>query len=240
MADIIHWPADLLKPESALASKAAFTRSGGRSLGGLQRSVKTDRGFWRHTLTNISLRSPDMRRTWNAIGTDLGGTAGLVAIPAWSFDSAPFVGRDCIVPRLIDVPHDDETPFDDDALYEQGNILLEMAAFAPLGSTVVTLRAVHSDVPSGIRFSYQHALYETGRIISQPTGNTYQVAIFPAIRAPIPANSILEADRPTCLCRLAADTGMDLQLSSGEIDTATVDFVEAVDHWSDLALGMVG
>lgn len=232
--DLIHWPTNVLRPARALAAQVPFSRSGGRSLGGIERATRTDRGFWRLTLTDVTLWKPDMRRQWNMIRTKLNGRAGLVVVPCWSFDSAPYVSGERERPLLL--PHDDETSFGDDTLYYEGVVRIEMATFAPLGATVVTLRLVEAASAEGIRFSYQHALYETGPIIEQTGDNTYRVPIFPAIRQSIPANTWLEVDNPTCLCRLADDRGMDLELSPAQIDAATVEFVEAVDVWNDLAL----
>lgn len=224
----------MLRPARALAAQVPFSRSGGRSLGGIERVTRTDRGFWRLTLTDVTVFKPEMRRQWNIIRTMLNGRAGLISVPCWSFDSAPYVSGELERPLLL--PHDDETSFGDDTLYYEGAIRIEMETFAPLGATVVTLRLVEASTAEGIRFSYQHALYETGRLIEQVGENTYRVPIFPAIRRAIPADAWLEVDNPTCLCRLADDRGMDLELSSAQIDTATVEFVEAVDFWNDLAL----
>lgn len=230
----IHWPASLLVPAKAIASPVPFTRSGGRSLGGISRDIRSDRGFWRITLNDVSVRSAAMRRTWNAIRTQLGGKAGLIAVPVWSFDSAPYASRQR--ERRIYTAHDDDTTFDDGSEYIQGSINIEMASYAPLGATVVSLRLINASCAAGIRFSYQHAAYETGPIISHPNETTFQVSVFPAIRQAIPAGAQLECDNPTCLAHLADDRGMDLMLSNTEIDTTTVEFVEAVDFWNDLAI----
>jgi hypothetical protein len=237
MADYIHWPTKLLRPAKATASMVPFTRSGGRSLGGIEPTARTDRGFWRITLSDVTVYKPAMRRTWNAIRTQLGGRAGLVTVPAWSFDSAPYPSghRE----PLVYSPHDDETTFDDGTSYSQGAIDVRMATFAPLAATVITIQLVSASSPVGIRFSYQHALYETGPIIQQVDDDTFQVPVFPAIRKAIPVDAQLEADRPTCLCRLVDDRGMDLALSNVEIDAASVEFVEAVDYWNNLATGGV-
>lgn len=234
MPDFIHWPTQLLRPASAIAAQVPFSRSGGRSLGGLERTTRSDRGFWRITLNDVTVRSREMRQQWNAIRTYLGGKSGLVVIPAWSFDSAPFVSgkRE----PAVYLPHDDDQPFEDETEYYEGAIRIEMASFAPLSSTIVTLRLVEAASAAGIRFSYQHALYETGPVIEQTAEDTFRVPVFPAIRQAIPADAWLEVDNPTCLCHLADDRGMDLNLSNVEIDAQTVEFVEAVDVWNDLAV----
>lgn len=241
MVDIVHWPYDLLRPERTRVSSAPYSRAGGRTLGGLQSAVRTDRGFWRIRLENVGLRSADMRRTWGAIDTALAGLPGLIVVPAWSHDVAPYADPDCNrVPPLVEALHDDDTPFDDDTPYVQGQIDMEMAAFAPTGATVVTIRIIAGAAePSGIRFSYQHALYRTGRILQQVSANSWQVELATAVRMAIPAGVKLNADRPSCLCHLASDEGMAVDFSGFSPDTATVEFVEAVDFWNQLALGMV-
>lgn len=230
----IHWSGSALPPAEVVANIVAFSRSGGRSLGGIERTTRTDRGFWAIMLDQVPVHSPTQHRVWNAIRAQLCGRAGLIAVPVWSFKSAPYVGGTYASPVLTD--HDDGTPFDDGTQYMQGSIDIEMASYAPLGSTVVTLRSVNASGVSGIRFSYQHALYETGPILAQPTGDTFQVSIFPAVRMAIPAGASLEVDEPTCLCRLREDAGMDISEGITPLLRKSVSFVEAVDFWTDLAL----
>lgn len=241
MVDLIHWPYDLLKPATTRIVSNPSSRSGGRTLGGTQRSMRTDRGFWRITLESVGLRSAAMRRTWGAIDTALSGMSGLVVVPAWSHDVAPYAEPDCNrVPDLVETTHDDGTDFDDGSAYAQGLIDIEMAAFAPVGSTVATIRIIAgAPNPAGIRFSYQHALYRTGRVLQEMAADTWRVELSTAVRMPIPVGAKLEADRPTCLCHLSRDDGMSLDFSGFVPDTATVEFVEAVDFWNDLAMGRV-
>lgn len=234
----IHWPGNVLPPAEVLASLSPFTRSGGRSLGGIERTTRSDRGFWNITLDGVPVWEPDQHRTWNAIRTQLGGSAGLIMVPAWSFKSAPYVSG--VYEHPIETPHDDDTPFDDDALYTQGTINIEMSSYAALGSTVVTIKVIHASSISGIRFSYQGGLYETGPIIEETSADTFRVSVSPAIRMAIPSGAILEVDEPTCLCHLVDDRGMDISEGITPLLRKSVQFVEAVDYWNDLALGLAG
>lgn len=240
MADIIHWPYKLLVPETATVATVPFSRSGGRSLGGLSRSARSDRGYWRASLSNVFLYSADQRRTWDAIDAALSGSPGLVAVPGWAFETAPFANGVYVKP--VELPHGDDTFFDDGTGYSQGQIAIEMASFAPISATVVTIRIIAGDPnPSGIRFGYQYALYKTGRVIEQVAADTWRVEITPSIRAPIPAGAMLEADEPMVLCHLAQDDGMNRTISAPRPDRPSVEFIEAVDFWSDQALlGLTG
>jgi hypothetical protein len=161
------------------------------------------------------------------------GKAGLVVVPVQSVHSAPYASGSYQDP--VSAPHGDGTSFSDGARYRQGVIDIQMSSFAPLGATIVTLRQVNAESVSGIRFSYQHALYETGPIIREVSEGVFQVPIAPAIRMAIPAGAMLEVDEPTCLCRLADDRGMDQQEGISILYRRSVTFDEADDYWNDLA-----
>lgn len=232
-ADALLWPRRLLRPSSLMANLVPFSRGGGRSLGGQARVTRTDRGWWSISYKGVALGDPARRRAWNAIRTSLVGMAGLVAVPVWTFD-ATGTGDDTSGGEML-VTHSDGSRFSDGSRYSQPLIQIEMAATAAIGATSVTLRLVYGiDDLSGIRFSYNHALYETGN----PTlvdGDEWTVPVFPAVRAEIPADASLEVDLPTCLCHLASDRAMDVSLDRGLHDRVDVSFEEAVDYWNDLA-----
>lgn len=127
----VSWPS-VLVPRQILANLVPFSRSGGVSQGGIERSIKTDRGRWLVEYKQVALATEAMRRAWNKTRVYLGGTAGLAIIPVWS----------------------DEANEDD--------LEVKLAVAAALGATSVQLRLVDGTTLEGIRFSYQNALYETG------------------------------------------------------------------------------
>lgn len=228
------WPASVLKPSQVLANPVFFSRTGGPSLGGINRTTRTDRGRWSIVYRGIPLFTGARRRVWNAIRTHLAGSAGLIAVPVWSFDTTPWPAGTTQGYELV--AHDDGAPFGDGSLYSQPAVVVEMAAAAAIGDTTVTLRLVSGvEFLTGVRFSYDRALYETGALVSAIDGDEWTLDIFPAIRAAIPADAALDLALPTCLCRLAEDAGMDVAFSRGGHDRVDVSFVEAVDYWNDLA-----
>lgn len=232
MTDWTFWPPNLCGFQIE-ANIVPFTRSGGKSLGGIERTIRTDRGHWKVARNDIVLRGVERRRAWNAIRTQLGGRSGLIALPVYSGDTAPLIAGTWPAPV---VPHSDGSTFGDGTGYLSSAIEVRMHSTATIGATVVNLRIVTAAADlAGVRFSYQHALYETGPAISVD-GGVWQVPIFPAIRAAIPAGARLEFDRPTCLMRLASDDAMDVSLSRPAVERLSVAFTEAVDYWSDLAL----
>lgn len=237
MADFVFWPPDLLTPGEILANPVPFTRGGGRSINGLERAIRTDRGFWHIAMNQIVLHSTAQRRTWNAIRTAVGGRAGLIVIPIWSWDTAPYKSGE--IETDILVPHSGGVPFSDGTLYSQSPISVRCSAEANIGDTSIELRIRNGEADlSGIRFSYQHALYETGPAISV-SGITWRVPVFPAIRAKIPFGAELELGLPTCLVHLEDDRALDVALNATGITEHSVAFVEATDYWSDLAAGLI-
>lgn len=237
MVDFFYWPQDLLPAREIAANPVPFTRSGGRTINGLRRPIRTDRGFWNIALNGVLLHNTAQRRTWNAIRTGLGGGAGLIVVPVWSWDTAPYPSG-AIEPDVL-VPHSDDTSFSDGTFYRQGTISVRCIDETPIGVSKIRLQALDAENDlSGIRFSYNHALYETGPAISI-NGGIWELAIFPAVRAPIPAGADLELNKPTCLVRLQDDRGMDVSMNPSAVSEHSVIFDEATDYWSDLAAGLI-
>lgn len=240
MADIIMWPICVLRPQSISAMPVPFTRSGGRSLGGLEPTVRTDLGFWQIDYRNIVLqgRSREAWQTWQAIRQNLGGRSGRIAVPVRSSLSAPYPSG--AFEPMAETAHSDESLFDDDTPYVQGAISVVSDGVTSLGATVIRMRVINA-APNlvGVRFSYNHALYETGPAIGVSSG-VWEVPISPPVRAVIPHGADLEFDRPTCLCHLAEDQGMEVsQDAIQKFALPSVSFVEDTDYWNKLALGIV-
>lgn len=241
MVALVHWDRCGLIPATVSFNQRPFSRGGGRTLSGIERTTLTDLGYWEASLESIVVRTTDQRRTWNAIRTALRGRSGLVAVPAYEHVTAPYAltgGAHLTLP-LVETLHSDDTPFSDETPYVQGAIAVTLAANVGIAETIVTLRLLEGEANLvGVRFSYQHALYETGPLI-EVDGSDWTVPVFPAIRAPIPAGATLNFDRPTCLMHLADDAGMDIGLPMiDRVSRPTVEFVEAVDYFNDLAVGL--
>ena len=232
-AEILVWPHAILAPASIEPNVVPFSRSGGTTLGGLQRVTRTDRGWWSIAYKGVSLYNADRRRMWNAVRNHCSGMAGLLAVPVWSNDTAEW--SDGTAGGVLLTSHSDGMPHADGSLHAQAAIGVQMAAAVAIGATSVTLRIGYGIADlTGVRFSYQHALYETG-FPTSIEGAEWTLPVTPAIRAPIPADAELEFGLPTCVVRLAGDREMDTGLSAGRFDRVDVAFVEAADYWSDLA-----
>ncbi|MGR9056084.1 hypothetical protein ACU8NH_09260 [Rhizobium leguminosarum] len=235
MVDIIEWPFCTLTPSQVSPCPVPFTRSGGKSLGGVEPVVRTDIGHWTIDYSGIVVqnRYRNQWKAWQAIRQKLGGRSGLIAVRVPSSLSAPYVSGH--FEPMTEVPHTDDTPFDDETEYLQGAISVVSVGVTPLAATTIKMRIINAEADlTGVRFSYNHALYETGPAI-EIDGDIWTVPISPSVRELIPDGADLEFDRPTCLCHLADDRGMDI--SQDAITKGTkpnVSFVEATDYWNSL------
>jgi hypothetical protein len=240
MADIIEWPFCLLTPRQVQATVVPFTRSGGRSLGGVEPVTRTDLGYWAIDYASIAIqnRYRDQWKAWHAIRQKLGGRSGLVAVRVPSALSAPYASSR--FEQLVDLPHSDGTLFDDNTPYEQSAISVVTDGNTPIGSTMIRLRIIKASPDLvGVRFSFNHALYETGPAL-EVDGDVWTVSISPSVRELIPSGVDLEFDRPTCLCHIAEDRGMDVQQDNiGKNANPSLSFIEAIDYWNQLALGLI-
>ncbi|MBB4192801.1 hypothetical protein [Rhizobium aethiopicum] len=235
MVDVVEWPFCLLTPQQVQANVVAFTRSGGRSLGGVEPVIRTDLGYWAIDYTGVVVqnRYRDQWKTWQAIRQKLGGRSGLVVVRVPSSLSAPYASGH--FEPTTEATHSDDTTFGDDTEYEQNAISVVSVGVTPLAATSIKLRIIKAEADLvGVRFSYNNALYETGPV-TEIDGDTWTVSISPSVRELIPDGADLNFDRPTCLCHLAEDRGMDITQDAITKGTRpNVSFVEATDYWNSL------
>lgn len=234
---VIVWPEKLLSPLECRAYLVPFTRSGGRTLGGVKPSTRTDLGHWRIDILGIPMHGQGKRRTWDAISAYLGGSSGRIAVPAWAMDSAPYAsGKE---EPLIEVPHSDGSTFSDGSEYQQNAISVVSVGVTAIGATVMSMRLINGVADlSGVRFSYNHALYQTGQVVSVED-DIWTVRITPSVRELIPAGADLEFDRPTCVCNLVDDDGMQRSMNADRFERASVSFIEDTDYWWRVAEGLL-
>lgn len=232
MVDIITWP-PMLAPGLVRASPVPMTRSGGPTLAGIQEAIETDVGWWSIYYGGIGLYDEATRRVFQALRVSIRGRSGIFRLPVWSHDSAGWPSGSTFGQYLT--PHSDGSTFSDGSMYSQPVDPLIMVESAAIGDVEVKISTLNPGRElSGIRWSYNDALYENG-LPSLVEGDEWTLRIFPAVRAPIPAGAILETGMPTCLCHLASDREMDGSFSSTRFDLLNISFVEAHDYWSNLA-----
>lgn len=234
---VMVWPEKLLSPLECRAYLVPFTRSGGRTLGGVKPSTRTDLGHWRIDIIGVPVHGQAKRRTWDGISAYLGGASGRIAVPAWAMDSAPYAsGQE---EPLIEVPHSDGSTFSDGSEYQQNAISVVSVGVTAIGATVMSMRLINGAADlSGVRFSYNHALYQTAQVVSIED-DIWTVRITPSVRELIPTGVELEFDRPTCVCNLLEDAGMQRSMNADRFERASVSFIEDTYYWNQVAMGLL-
>jgi len=231
MANTIVWPTRLLTPTRTWHNLVPFSRSGGRSLGGVEKVTRTDLGYWSVTFEGIPVRTVAQERTWNAIRSSLAGRSGLIIVPGWYSRIAPYGAA---LPGVT-VTHSDGSTFSDGTSYSQRSINVETSGVTALGATSIKLKLINAEADLvGTRFSHNHALYEISKV-TQITGNFWTVNISPSIRVEIASGEQLDFDRPSCICHLATESEMDASDRRVRADARSISFTEATDYWSELA-----
>jgi hypothetical protein len=235
MSEVLIWPADLLVPENTDADVVPFNTSSGRMIGGAKPSYNKGDGFWKIELQNIVLMSPEQRRTWDAISVHLKGSAGRIAVPIWSMDSAPYPNSDCGWEDESHITHSDGSGFSDGTTYLQSPISIVAHGVAGAGLTVMKMRLINAGADiTGSRFSYRHAAYKIGQVV-EIVDDVWTVYITPPIAMTIPDGADLEFHRPTCIAKLENDTGMKRGMKANGFESLSVTFLEDVEYWVELA-----
>lgn len=240
MAIIPVFPQCILTPRQVSANLVPFTRGSGRTLGGVESATRTDLGFWSVEYGGILLRNRDRLQwqTWQAVRQMFGGRSGRLAVPVRSSLSAPYASG--AFEASPEVTHGDGSAFSDGSMYVQGAINVVSVGVTAIGATTMRMRIVNAGANlSGVRFSFRHALYETGQALDID-GDVWTVTVSPSVRELIPAGADLEFDRPTCICRLSQDRGMDVTAEYlARVSAPSISFTEDTDYWYKVAKGLI-
>lgn len=193
--------------------------SGGTSLAGDETVIATDGGGrWRAEYANAPLNRRDKVMAWRACRANMEGGVVPFIFPICDARHQP-------VKKSIGVPHSDDTPFDDDTLYESGGGDVVATTDASLRATSITINATALQKPiiGGERFSidhptWRHRLYE----IKKVEGN--RIYFRPPLREAVPAGTSIEFRDPKCVMRLAGD--MTAPLDGPRMATGSISLIE--------------
>lgn len=218
------WPHVML-PKGGLSFNPQFrnARGGAAVAYGPEQIVSSDAGRWVATLASNFVYAPERKRTWMALQVLLQGGLSSVIMPVCPWGGWPF--PDGVTELPGSVLHDDDTPHDDDAGYEDGIIdVVTSSAAARRTTTIALTKRVCGDIAPGHEFSMLNRLYRVAEVVTQSV-DAAEVRVWPPLREAIEAGATAEFDRPTCMMRLAADNAMDIARAPG-VSTADVSFVE--------------
>lgn len=218
----LMWPMQVLRPRVVAFDIAPRSLAGPSSVSGFAQVVASDAGLWKATLGDILIHNRQERLTFRAIATLLEGRLHPILIPLCRADQPVPAGA--VEDGLYEtVPHDDQTPFDDETEYQGTVIDVVSASNEAVRSVSMTVTVNYaSDVQPGMNFSIGERLYRVRTFDPETSEMTFR----PPLREAVEVGDHLEFDNPVGRFRLATDGEMDLELSMRRNGNPTVRFIE--------------
>lgn len=214
------WPSDLLSPDTENWRLQGVSISGGFTVGGATRMMRTDGGgLWIGEQTFL-FNTRDQIKAARAIEASLDGGVGQIV--AWSFE-VPFAPGIVTVPS---VPHSDGTPFGDGSEYASVPHGAVTTASAALRATSLSITMISGVIQGGERFSIVHPTKGWRRYtIARVDGDT--ITIRPPLREAIDSGTEMNFIQVGCVCRLANPDEFMGALDGNHMIAATARWVEA-------------
>jgi hypothetical protein len=227
----ILWPIDALPPRMPQCDIAPRSLAGPASVSGKSQVVSSDAGIWIASFAEIPVHADetlDRILCWRAIANLLEGRLNPILVPIVPRRSQPNQAVAAEFGLFDQVPHDDDTFFDDDTGYVGGANDVRLA-----GS--VAVRAVTANVTINyggtLQPGHDFSIGERGyrlRTVVYTSATTATITFRPPLRDAASLGDRLEFDEPVCRMKLAEDGGMNLPLDYGYWAFPTVQFVEDV------------
>lgn len=216
----IRWPRAVLRPQNASFDIAPRSLAAPSSVSGVGQVVSSDAGIWKATFSNVVIRDRQHVLAFRAIANLLEGRLGSILVP-FCRGYQPVPGdADGLYEQ---VPHSDDSFFDDDTGYV-GRVI-DVVTVGPMALRAVsgTVSVNYAgQVEPGQHFSVGERLYRV-RSFNPDTG---AITFRPPLREAVPSGTNLEFDSPVCRMRLATDSEMDLPLDLGRFSFPSVNFIE--------------
>lgn len=218
----IRWPISRLRAQNVAFDIMPRTLAGPSSVSGYTQVVSSDAGIWKATLGGIIVKSRAEVLAFRAIANLLEGRLGTILIPLCrAYQPVP---AGAVAAGLYEeVPHSDDSLFDDDTGYV--GTVIDVVAAAPAAVRAVSMTVTVNyagDIESGQHFSLGERLYRVRTFDADTGAMTFR----PPLREAVVAGDRLEFDNPICRMRLASDSEMNLDLSLRRFANPTVNFIE--------------
>lgn len=218
----IRWPDAVLRPQNVAFDIAPRSLAGPSSVSGVTQVVASDAGIWKATLGGVIVKSRAEVLAFRAIANLLEGRLGTILVPLCRAYQPVPADSDAL---YDDVPHSDDSLFEDDTGYV--GTVIDVVAAAPAAVRAVSMTVTVNyagDIEPGQHFSLGERLYRV-RTFDAGTG---AMTFRPPLREAAAAGDALNFDDPVCLMRLASDDAMNLELSLRRFGNPTVNFIEAL------------
>ncbi|WP_245440276.1 hypothetical protein [Mesorhizobium sp. Z1-4] len=237
---VLVWPRDELPPRNFRIDPSPRNLRGPASIDGPSQIGASDAGLWVGQFTDIPVHQQHGKQRielWHAIAGIVEGRLTPIVVPVFVAGRRPLPDGviDADIDYEVDLPHSDDSYFDDDSGYETGWIEVSLSTSASRRATQVSVtKSLCGEIRSGMRFSVGAVgsvsnpvrLYQVKRIVSQMV-SAATFTIWPPLREALSSGARTEWARPHVQMRLASDNEMDLMLQPvGLADPPTINLLE--------------
>lgn len=230
----IEFPRRLMREESHDWNVVGNVAGSGQTTSGSV-SVRTDGGgLWMASINVIRISNDRDGRNadtnlWRAVRQICNGGVTPIIVPRNDVLFRPWpVGLDASVG--LDVPHDDDSYFSDDADYHQTVIDIACGPGALRATTLDIAVTYAGELVGGEAFSIEHPtvgwrMYEIATV-EMSDAESGVITFNPPLREAVSGGTKLEFDRPRCLMKLATPGAMDLNVTAQPYNQPSVKFIE--------------
>jgi hypothetical protein len=212
----VIWPISVLKPQEAMFHLRGMNISGPVSGSGAADVISGDAPFWVASFGSVVVTTKERRLSWRGVAAKLQGRINTIIVPYCRRDQ-PLISA----PTGEDIPHSDDTFFDDDTGYDGSDALVRTVTDLQKDAVSAVVQIlVSGEIVPGHVFSFGDRLYEIRDVVGS------QLVWNPPLREAVPAGTELNFRDPRCRMRLASDDEMMLRLDMGRRGFPTVNFVE--------------
>jgi len=227
---VYDWPGNLPPSDTMVPILENYAASPGRSIGGQERMIVTDAGYWRYGF-RVDLRTPMQILSWRGILALSEGRVNAIRVPICDglFDPSAQAG---IRSSLIRAMRAGSNGYSDGSLHSDGSgfamsiTLGTVAATRGPGMTSIRVTMAAGLVPQpGHHFSDGDRLYRV-KSATLVSGTTYDLGFLPRLRQTIAAGQEVKFDKLHCLMQIADDGFMRTDLRTLRYGEINIEFTE--------------
>lgn len=213
----VSWDTNLLPFKSVMFARDTLSRSGGRTITGIEQVVQSVSELWT-AKASFRVRTVDQRRYYRSLQAMNWGRSGQWLIPPCD----PYVVRGDYGEFSLDFSSDF-------SIGASNNITAQVNGSAVLGARQITftLTSIADPVPPvGCYFSIGSRLYLIASLTPWTTLGKYTATFVPGLRVAVASGATVEFTHLRCLMRLASDTEGQMDLDMLRFSDVTLNFIE--------------
>lgn len=220
------WPTQVLWPSGVSLDLASRSLAAPASVSGASQVVASDAGIWKLTFRDLSIATDTQLACFRGIAGLLEGRLNPIVVPLFPHERRlqPVLDAGFIA----EVPHEDDTLFDDGTGYVGSTTSMHFAADVGVRAVSATVMIDYGGtLQPGQRFSVGERLYRLHTVVYSSDSKA-SVTFRPPLREAVKSGTYLEFDEPKIRVRLATDGEMDLPLDHNVTGVISINFIEDV------------